>query len=405
MNRKYWIASLFLLVFIFTIVIEAQAVPAFARKYKLSCSTCHAPFPKLKPYGDNFAGAGFILDEEESERYYVSAGDEILWLNRTFPVAARLEGYGQYDQDHDVESDLQTPYGLKLMSGGTLYKNIGYYFYFYMDERGEVAGVEDAYVHFDNVFKSNLDIMVGQFQTSDPLMKRELRLTYEDYEIYTRSVGLSYTNLTYDRGVMLVYGIEQTGTDLIGMIVNGNGKVESGGDHKFDFDTNKNFGLRVNQGVGSLGSIGLFYYNGAEQKGNIANKITYWGPDISVNAGPLELTAQYIVREDSSPLFGSWDVLQDIQTNGIVAELIFSPYPDRPRWYLTALYNRIESDLDDLSDKAIEYAGMNLDPLAYHTATFSGTYLLARNLRLLCEYTYDLEYETNRITVGFVTGM
>ncbi|MDZ7763881.1 MAG: hypothetical protein U5K00_05575 [Melioribacteraceae bacterium] len=29
-----------------------MAIPAFARKYDMSCTTCHTPFPKLKAYGD-----------------------------------------------------------------------------------------------------------------------------------------------------------------------------------------------------------------------------------------------------------------------------------------------------------------------------------------------------------------
>ena len=31
------------------------AIPAFARKYSMSCKTCHSPFPYLKPYGNEFA--------------------------------------------------------------------------------------------------------------------------------------------------------------------------------------------------------------------------------------------------------------------------------------------------------------------------------------------------------------
>ncbi len=33
-----------------------RAMPAFARKYGMTCKTCHAPFPRLKPYG---AAQGF----------------------------------------------------------------------------------------------------------------------------------------------------------------------------------------------------------------------------------------------------------------------------------------------------------------------------------------------------------
>ena len=39
---------------------EADAIPAFARKYRMSCTTCHAPIPRLKEYGDEFAGNGFV---------------------------------------------------------------------------------------------------------------------------------------------------------------------------------------------------------------------------------------------------------------------------------------------------------------------------------------------------------
>jgi len=368
---------------------DSDAIPAFARRYKISCSTCHAPVPKLKPYGDEFAGSGFIMKENEKTRDYISAGDDLLWLNKTFPVAIRFDAYAMYDQKKSVDNDLQTPWGVKLLSGGTLYKNIGYYFYFYFSERGEVAGIEDAYVHFDNVFGSPLDVLVGQFQTSDPLMKRELRLTFEDYVFYKTSIGQSKTNLAYDRGIMLIYGIENTGTDIVGLVVNGNGKEEAGEDKKFDRDRFKNFGLRLSQGIGEFMSIGGYFYQGRENiaLGNYENKITYWGPDVSVSVGPIEVTAQYMLRKDSNPLFRA--NAEEIESTGIIAEAIFAPQLDRSRFYLTGLYNQIDSDLESPH---------------YQTATLSGTYLVARNLRLIAEYTRDLEYDVNRFTLGLVSG-
>jgi hypothetical protein len=315
-NSKY---RFFLVCFILVLgqISEIRAIPAFARRYKISCSTCHAPFPKLKAYGEDFAGAGMILKEEEKARDYISAGDDLLWLNRDFPIAARFEAYGLFE-DQNIKSDLQTPWGLKLMSGGALFKNIGYYFYFYMSEQGEVAGIEDAYLHFDNVFGSNLDLMVGQFQTSDPLMKRELRLTFEDYVIYETKVGASQTNLTYDRGLMLVYGLDRTGTEFVGQIVNGNGKDESGEDHLFDQDDWKNFGFRIRQDLGIL-SLGAYIYHGNEMIEDAKNRIFYWGPDFNVSVGSLELTAQYLERKDSNA--GPVDQ-PETRTRGTVVEAI-----------------------------------------------------------------------------------
>jgi hypothetical protein len=373
---------------------DSNAIPAFARRYKVSCTTCHAPFPHLKPYGDEFAGNGFIMVENEKERDYVTAGDNLLWLNKDFPVAVRFDAFAVYDQDKTVDKDLQTPFGLKILSGGTLYKNIGYYFYFYMYEAGEIAGIEDAYIHFNDVFKTPLDIMVGQFQVCDPLMKRELRLTYEDYEIFKVKVGDSRTNLTYDRGLMFAYGISKTSTDLFAMVVNGNGKKPASEEYlKFDDDKFKNFALRVSQGVGKYLSVGGFYYQGkekvlvGEEVGKIENEVSYYGPDVNVVAGPIGLTAQYLIRKDTNPLFA--ENATEYETKGIVAEVMISPFLDRSRYYFTGLYNNIDSDQEDLK---------------YQTATICVNYLLARNLRLNAEFTRDLEHDSNRFGIGMVTA-
>lgn len=366
---------------------SADAIPAFARRYRVSCTTCHAPFPRLKPFGDEFAGNGFVIPEEEKERDYVSAGDDLLWLNRDFPIAVRFDAFGTYEDNEDEEFDFQTPWGLKLLSGGALYKNIGYYFYFYLSERGEVAGVEDAYIHFNDVGGSTLDIMVGQFQTSDPLMKRELRLTYQDYTVYSARVGDARTNLAYGRGVMMPFSIERTGTDFVALVVNGNGLVEAGDDHRYDNDQYKNVALRVKQAIGEHAGVGGYAYYGKEEQNNRTDEIVYFGPDANVSVGPFDFNGQYLYRKDTNAEFAASS--EDIETHGVIAELIISPQGDRSRHYYTLLYNLVDSDLD---------AGDQ------ETGTVSATYLLARNLRLMAEYTRDIEGEFNRGVIGLVSA-
>lgn len=390
---------------------DSAAVPAFARRHKISCTTCHAPIPRLKDYGEEFAGNGFIIPEEEKDRDYVIAGDDLLRLNRDFPLAVRFDAYAVYDKDKGAEYDLQAPWAMKLLSGGGLAPHVGYYFYFYMSERGEVAGIEDAIIHFDNLFESELDVAVGQFQTSDPLLKRELRLTYEDYLLYKPRIGLSGTNLTYDRGLMISYGIARTGTDLVATVTNGNGKDEADEDRKFDDGNRKNVGLRISQAVGEHLSVGGFYYTGEEDidydDGSFAaageNEVTYWGPDFSFAYGPFALAAQYLMREDSAPL-GAGVGVEDVETEGWLAELTISPQGDRSRHYFTVLYNRIDSDLEIATLEGLD--ADHLSPAGYdqETLTFGATYELARNLRLLAEYTRDIENETDRIVLGTVTA-
>lgn len=369
---------------------DAEAIPAFARRYKLSCTTCHTPFPRLKEFGNEFAGNGFYIPEEERDRDYVSAGDDLMHLNRDFPLAVRFDAFATYEEDADVTTDLQMPFGLKLLSGGPLARNVGYYFYFFMYETGEVAGIEDAYVHFNDLGGAPLDVMVGQFQVCDPLMKRELRLTYEDYQIYKARIGDVVGNLTYDRGLLVTYDVAATGTGLVGMLVNGNGK-RAAVDGAFDGDKDKSFAGRVAQPLGGFLQVGYFYYAGQERQdvgnGLFKNGLHYHGPDLVAGNGTLDLTLQYLRRSDSNPTFVEGATA--VQTDGIVAELVFSPHQDRSRTYGTLLYNRIDSDWDAYD---------------YESYTASLTYLMARNLRGTLEYTWDAERELSRGGIGLVAA-
>jgi hypothetical protein len=46
---------------------RASAIPAFARKYKTSCVTCHTIFPKLTPFGEQFRRNGYRFPGVDSD--------------------------------------------------------------------------------------------------------------------------------------------------------------------------------------------------------------------------------------------------------------------------------------------------------------------------------------------------
>src|SRR5947209_10372721 len=49
------------------IAFPAQAIPAFARKYGTSCTTCHTVYPKLAPFGEAFRRNGFRFPGVDSD--------------------------------------------------------------------------------------------------------------------------------------------------------------------------------------------------------------------------------------------------------------------------------------------------------------------------------------------------
>jgi hypothetical protein len=389
--------SIFILMAVFVMIqaaaVELQAIPAFARKYQMTCKTCHSPFPKLKDYGEEFAGNGFVIKDKDAPRYYVDTGDDFLSLLREVPIALRLEGFLTYNNADTSQWDFTSPYLLKFLSGGEITKNIAYYFYFFFSERGEVAGIEDAFLMFNELFGSDLDFYIGQFQVSDPLFKRELRLTFEDYQVYRATPGESAINLTYDRGVMFTYGLP-TGTDFTVEVLNGSGIKEANVFRNFDNDKYKNFVLRVSQDLGEYFRVGGFSYLGKEEKENITNSLWMLAADATVTAKPFELNLQYVERADDNPYFAVPGLAPSgsLKTRGGFAELVYLPKGDDSKWYLAGLYNYVNSDLDDLD---------------YASATVHFGRLLRRNIRATAEFTYvfdSLYQDHGRFALGLVTG-
>jgi len=358
---------------------KADAIPAFARKYQISCQVCHTPaMPRLKAYGAEFANNGFRMTEYQSPRYFVETGDDRLSLFRELPLAFRLEGYTTLNFENEGTVDFAAPFVVKILSGGELTDKLSYYFYFLMNETGTVVGLEDAFMMYHDFLGAGINLFIGQFQVSDPLFKGELRLTLEPYQIYAVKPDNSSVNLKYDRGIMFDKSFK-TGTTLVGEIVNGSGLDPAWGEFLFDKDKYKNFMLRISQSIGKSISVGFFGYSGKEALSDnmtpYTNVIKMYGPDVAIDIDQkLMINMQYVWRTDSE-VFSSAEeeTLTDVNTRGGFIEVIYAPKADMSKWYMLGLVNLVESQID------------NLD---YQSATLHFGYLLRRNVRVVAEGTY-----------------
>jgi hypothetical protein len=374
-----------------------NAIPAFARKYQISCQVCHSPaMPRLKGFGEEFAGNGFRLTEYQSPRYFIQTGDDRLSLFRELPLALRLDGFASFNFSDAGQVDFGSPFVLKILSGGEISDKLSYYFYFLLNERGHIAGVEDAFLMYRDLFKTGINFYIGQFQASDPLFKGELRYTLEPYKIYGTVPGNSNADLKYDRGIILEKDITATGTTLVGQVLNGCGIGEAGEGYLFDRDKYKNYMLRINQSIGKKITIGVFGYLGKETlpdaTGTFNSDIKMLGPDFTLNFNEkFMVNAQYVRRFDSD-VFNDSDstMLADVMTEGAFAEVIYAPKGDMSKWYLTGLFNWVESSMPGLD---------------YTSATLHAGWLLRRNLRVVSEYTYTFSGEGyGKVSMGFVSA-
>jgi hypothetical protein len=377
----------------------AEEIPAFARRYRASCSLCHSVAPRLSAFGETFAGNGFRMAPNEPPRDTIDTGDPLLDLYRDLPLAIRLDGYITGYLNGENRADLQTPYNAKVLAGGAISRKLSYYLYFFLFERGEVGGIEDAFVYVNDIAGKPIDVAAGQFQVSDPMFKRELRLEYEDYAIYRARIGLQPTDLTYDRGLMGI--VDAAGFTITAEVLNGNGRVEAGSDRQFDNDLFKNVFAHVSRDLTDgvrLGGMGYFgKQRSAEGAGPfVENTVWMAGADATLTLGDVEINLQYIHRQDDTPTFVAGE--QTAVTNGGLAELIV--HPRGARWYGLGLYNLVDTDRPLLN---VRLGGPD-NVERYHTITGGGGYLVRRNFRLHAEGTYDFELEEVRLSVGVTTA-
>lgn len=378
----------------------AWSIPEFARRYNLTCAVCHDAFPHLNAFGENFAAMNYKLPNWRSSNT-LDLGDERLALPARPPFAVRMQAYVQARDGEDIdpatgltgndaELDFQTPYLIKLLSSSPLSDNITYYFYGIFAEKGGNGEtlIEDAWFRHGNVFGSGIGMQLGQFQVSDLMFPREVRLTFQDYYAY-RAAGL-----TYDRGVIFDRGVGRF--DLALGAVNGNGitdnfAIDSPGyrrpDAMFDNDTRKNVFGRVGLPIGGA-ALGLFALSGEQRSAaglagaargarNTDKKVL--GLDLAGTAsgGRLHWYAQ--------ALWNEWDGFLDAAPGrdfDWFGGFAGADYVRNDRWTFSLLYNYAEAN--DFDGTGTIYEGIGIDSL-----TFTASYYFMRNLKAVFEANAD----------------
>jgi hypothetical protein len=173
------------IVFLFANVHPASALPAFARKYGMPCSSCHEAWPKLSPFGQAFKDNGYQMGNDR---------DAPIFQNPAYwPVTFRItptwhrESTNRTNVDGpngvlSAEGQVTTHgfdwSGLDFHTAGTLAKNFSFYVLPSSDNTAAFH-FEAVWARIDNIFGSSwLNIKLGKFELDNLLSeKRILTLT------------------------------------------------------------------------------------------------------------------------------------------------------------------------------------------------------------------------------------
>ena len=216
--------TLGILIAIQTSAPRAMAIPAFARKYHTSCSTCHSNWPQLNDFGRAFKINGFKFPKDDEDflkepplmlgaqaqkeafPYSIYPGELPI-----LPISFRYSGYLTYTSPQPPEvtaaagyvpsTDLFQPNTFTIFAASSLGPSLA----FWIDDdistagSGANGGLGDGYIkannflgHYVHVPQNDLNVRLGQFELDLPFTQaRSINLT--NYAIYDET---AYVNPT-----------------------------------------------------------------------------------------------------------------------------------------------------------------------------------------------------------------
>ena len=208
------------------LVSPAHAIPAFARKYQTSCTTCHTDFPRLNDFGKAFKDAGFKFPKEDETFIKIppvllgAEAQKQLWPNTVWPgqidglppIGLRMNSFFQLtSRNRSKFNSLADPSAIAPFIPRTDFQsglfsiftagNFGSDIAFWVDDDISVGGdnanggLGDGYLKFVNVGrffhlpKDALSLRAGQFELDLPFTQAR-GINLSPYDIYSQaSIG------------------------------------------------------------------------------------------------------------------------------------------------------------------------------------------------------------------------
>jgi hypothetical protein len=312
-------AVLVLVFLVLGVTQQANALPAFARKYGLRCSACHESWPMLNYFGQKFKDNGYQLMNDR---------DAPIWQNPGYwPVTFRITPIWHRVSAGKVEVDTYADgnpsgstvqrvtssgfdlSGLDFHTAGTLEKNISFYLLPSSDPTGAFH-FEQVFVRLDNIFHSPwFNIKLGRFELDNLLSeKRILTLTgnggiYQTYHFIP--VG--------DGNIFGQIGDNQLGLEYLGHSVDDRTRVSAALVSSSDGN--------VNLSTGANSYSGFFAASQAFDAGRMGvQRIGFYAM--------VGEAATYYLTQGGVPLGGSGVANKGYSREGFVGQFYFGPHVD-----------------------------------------------------------------------------
>ena len=169
------------IVFVALTTEQSYSIPAFARKYKTSCQTCHNGFPKLNAFGEAFRRNGYQFpggtDPEYIKEDPVSLGSDgnkkafpdAIWPG-TLPGSSPISIFLNGEMDYNPKVDPRFTFdglgnSIEAVAAGTLGEDLSFWGHAILNNDGTVE-LNRMFLIFSNLVGSdlNFNMRVGVFE-------------------------------------------------------------------------------------------------------------------------------------------------------------------------------------------------------------------------------------------------
>src|ERR1700730_5658012 len=309
---KHFLGAALVLVFLILSGSQnANALPAFARKYGLRCSACHESWPMLNYFGQKFKDNGYQLMNDRDAPIWQNPG---YWpvTFRILPIWHRVStGKVAVDQGSGITRITTSGFdlsGLDFHTGGTLEKNFSFYVLPSSDNTGAFH-FETVMARLDNLFGSPwLNLKLGKFELDNLLSeKRILTLTGNGgiYQLYHFiPVG--------DNNIFGQMGDNQLGAEVMGHSYNDRTRYSAA----VLSSTDGNVGLPYGNPY-----TGFFTFSQAFDVGKLG--VDRLGAYAMVGEAPT-----YYLTQGGTPLSGSGLANKSFHREGFVGQFYFGQHFD-----------------------------------------------------------------------------
>jgi hypothetical protein len=172
------------------------AIPAFARRYETSCTTCHVVPPKLNAFGVAFKNLGYRMPDDER---FIKQPDvpmgapawKKLWPKAVWPgaipdripLSVGTEMVADVAPSEPVQLNFAFPEEVEFLAGGTLGDSLSFFSELAF-EFGDAVEVDLERGHFNMQLSKNhmVNLRLGRMETgATPFSRFSYRLTDADF--------------------------------------------------------------------------------------------------------------------------------------------------------------------------------------------------------------------------------